>query len=553
MLTSSRSTSSGVRLTSISSSWNTSRASLSTSSCEGSDFHPTRWPTGGCRWPRARAHRKGLIHRDLKPANILVTPDNEVKIVDFGLATLFSAPASTATLTASVMDTTRGSSIAGTLPYMSPEQVRGEKLDARSDIFSFGTVRYEMTTGQRPFTGTNPADIAREIVKSKATPVHELVPKVPLDLDRIIEKAMVPRPAERYQHMDDLTVDLRRLRKDLESGSSPSYEDLQHGIPRRPPWRLPALAAGVVIAIASSLWLTLGRDLWVRQETPSSSSSPAPPKMTPFLAGEALYTDPALNPMDNLVAYVSDEAGNEDVWICDPSGENRINLTQDCLGADVQPAWSPDGQRIAFYSERDGGGIYTMAALGGNVRKVVGVKPSVLYTFSLTWAKSGDVIYTNFDPVGQKQVYSVPETGGAPQCMSCLTGLGAGQTGELSPTGHLMVFKGFETGARGPLYVFNLRQGTLHLLDEGGCDWPRWHPEGDRVLFISARDATLDLWSLRVDPESGARLGMPQRLTSALGLSVFAVSSDGRRVLAEKKRDTSNIWASPARPTTFAI
>ena len=166
----------------------------------------------------ARAHHKGLLHRDLKPANLLVTPENELKIVDFGLATLFSRPDSPAGSALTLTEALPGepaTRIAGTLPYMSPEQVRGEKLDARSDIFSFGTVLYEMTAGERPFTGKMPADLAQEILRSQPKPVHKQVPTVPLDLQRIIEKALARRPEERYQHMDDVAVDFKRQRKDL--------------------------------------------------------------------------------------------------------------------------------------------------------------------------------------------------------------------------------------------------------------------------------------------------------------------------------------------------
>jgi serine/threonine protein kinase len=213
----------------------------------------------------ARAHRKGLIHRDLKPANILVTPEGELKIVDFGLATLFSQPGSrtgsvVSTLTESLPGET-ATRIAGTLPYMSPEQVRGEKLDARSDIFSFGTVLYEMTTGQRPFTGPKPAAIAQEILKCQPQPVHELVVKVPLVLHQVIEKALARRPEDRYQHMDDVAVDLNRLRKDLESGSSPSYEDLrQIAAPLRPRW-VAILATGLAgVVVASGIWVLVSRN-----------------------------------------------------------------------------------------------------------------------------------------------------------------------------------------------------------------------------------------------------------------------------------------------------
>ncbi len=217
-----------------------------------------------------RAHHEGLIHRDLKPGNIMVTSESEVKIVDFGLAMLHEANDrsidSRASTVTDVLPSRRKSSVVGTVPYMSPEQVRGDKLDPRSDIFSLGSVLYELTTGRRPFLGSRPSEVASAILNGRPTPVHELVPKVPLDLDRIIEKAMAPRPAERYQIVDDLAVDLRRLAKELESGSSPSYDDLKPtGTGRRMRWALAVLAVLVFVA----LWLG-GRSLWPRLATPGA-------------------------------------------------------------------------------------------------------------------------------------------------------------------------------------------------------------------------------------------------------------------------------------------
>lgn len=209
----------------------------------------------------ARAHREGLVHRDLKPANIIVTPEGEVKIVDFGLATLAAKPEpseseQTATVTETAGEKTQ-TPVAGTLPYMSPEQVSGEKLDPRSDIFSLGVVLYEMTTGQRPFRAATPAGLAGEILRSAPRPVHELVPEVPLDLERIIEKTLARRPADRYQVTDDIAVDLKRLSKDLESGSSPSYRDLRPAITRA--WRRWAAAAAIVLVVAAA-----GTGVWVK-------------------------------------------------------------------------------------------------------------------------------------------------------------------------------------------------------------------------------------------------------------------------------------------------
>ncbi len=196
---------------------------------------PARVAELGCQVAKAlsRAHRKGLLHRDLKPSNILITLEEEAKVVDFGLATLFErqetsrfSVATTESLPDSLgrqhpgENAARGS-IVGTLPYMSPEQLRSEPLDARSDIFSLGAVLYEMTTGRRPFTGASSSEVAKKIQDGRPSPVHELVPEVPIDLERTIHKALSARRGDRYQTMDDLAVNLRRLARDVEFGLLP--------------------------------------------------------------------------------------------------------------------------------------------------------------------------------------------------------------------------------------------------------------------------------------------------------------------------------------------
>ena len=228
----------------------------------------------------ARAHRKGLIHRDLKPSNILITPEGDAKVVDFGLATLFTRGESvyggassvlTRTETFTAASPAQGRVIAGTLPYMSPEQVRGEDLDSRSDIFSLGVVLYEMTTGQRPFGGPTPSDVARRIQEARPRPVHDLVPDVPLELDRSIHKALAPRRGDRYQTMDDLAVDLKLLGRQLESNSAPSYGDLQKAAMRRR-WRWVRSRFGVAVAAAvGALALaTVGIFLWKARGHPGA-------------------------------------------------------------------------------------------------------------------------------------------------------------------------------------------------------------------------------------------------------------------------------------------
>ena len=320
------------------------------------------------------AHEKGIVHRDIKSANLMVTPQGQVKVMDFGLAQL--AERSQLTKTATIL---------GTPAYMSPEQAQRLPTDRRTDIWSLAVVIYEMVTGRLPFEGERQQAVLYAIANEEAEPITALRVGVPTELDRLVGKAMAKSPDERYQHVEEMLVDLRTLRKERESGASrqvPAQAALVHS--RRAGWYVALAVVGVAVIVA----------VWLGVWGPAGREPQAPLRPVPLTSDPGREMHPTFSPDGNQVAFAWDgeNRDNTDIWVKLVAGGRALRLTTN-PAVDSHPAWSPDGSQIAFHRRSGGSGsIWLVPPLGGNERRLAETPHLSVYPRNaegLSWSPDG--------------------------------------------------------------------------------------------------------------------------------------------------------------------
>jgi len=241
----------------------------------------------------ATAHAAGIVHRDIKPSNIMVTPSGLVKVLDFGLAKpAFTGTANDTMKTASISGplTIQGT-VVGTVNYMSPEQAEGKKVDGRSDIFSFGIVLYEMVTGRCAFPGESMIATMTAILRDPVVPIRELAPLVPMQLTQIIDRCLAKNREERWQSMEEVRVELERLKLQYDTGANPTAVMAAPAAVRKRNLLIPALAAAGVLGVGGGTWFALA---W--HKTPPPAPAPTAVAVPEIPTPAPAPTAPPLNP-----------------------------------------------------------------------------------------------------------------------------------------------------------------------------------------------------------------------------------------------------------------